>query len=880
MGNGLITRDELSDKLNAELDQLGILTTVPIIPSIAYGMNNKITNNGKVSALPKITFTGQHYVNLLGKNGNCEDVSKWSDYLITHALDASNKVFGTNGMKITLTSTLGCIQCPVPINCSTSKYYCMSAYVKNGTATNIQIVLGTGATLGAQVSDTTKFTRVFAKWTGVIDNNLIGFRIIGTVGQIAYIDGVMVEEITAAQYADSSFTPNPYVDSYACLTNPYVEVKHDNLVRNGNGEEGIAWWGTNTSATSAVLSVVNNKFQFVMTGTGLSYFYQWVDVKQNTDYYIKLNGLQIQVNNATDDVALKALGPSGTFNTGANSKIKLLIMTLVAGTYAVDSIQLIEGAIAPITYLPCRIERTVIEGQFTSDDKVLLDNGRISGLINWKHKTLFGKDYDWEYNSDQVGYKTIDICTAFSDRINKGINTNYDDYVTIKYDGKILKNINASAAVDADWFGGGDQLAIMVADTDAGWTETIQPNTDEVKAWMNGWKAIRNDGTRYVVFANIINGGLPPLGVTTAIGTNSIGQNKLNVVDGTKLVVGNTIAVRCDLNNIYFFNITAIAGNQLTLNVNLGEAISTSNSILISDENQSSTRPMLKYCKNNISTDYQGYQLHYKIANPELIIEGVDFHVEGDILKLDVGDNYVNVDSGIVLGEASNPLINSDNSGYTINTIYNTTVGSYGLENPTPLTNKVETILSVYINGIYDNKWELTNAYFTNGKYRAFTPKANLDIRATYTVDYKILATQAPQVGTIACSYSTDMVTVMNGVVDAVSHLVSSIDKVDSKIDTNVYQMAEGTSNAILLRNVTLLNGCAKTFIATKDNGGLSTTINGLPLYKPNTTNPPVIMTGSACTIWYNAVNNCFFIKSEGVDVVPLITATNLILNM
>ena len=78
-----------------------------------------------------------------------------------------------------------------------------------------------------------------------------------------------------------------------------------------------------------------------------------------------------------------------------------------------------------------------------------------------------------------------------------------------------------------------------------------------------------------------------------------------------------------------------------------------------------------------------------------------------------------------------------------------------------------------------------------------------------------------------------------------------------------LYQTAGGTATAITLTGVVLEDGHPKTFIASANNGGAATTINGKPLYKPNTTTAPTLILGKAYTVWYNIAGTCFFIKAS-----------------
>ena len=86
--------------------------------------------------------------------------------------------------------------------------------------------------------------------------------------------------------------------------------------------------------------------------------------------------------------------------------------------------------------------------------------------------------------------------------------------------------------------------------------------------------------------------------------------------------------------------------------------------------------------------------------------------------------------------------------------------------------------------------------------------------------------------------------------------------------DSN-YQLAQGTANAITLTiNGILTNGYPLRFIASADNGGNATTINGKPFYKPNGTDTPVLRQGKAYDIWYNLSGDNFFLKASATGTV------------
>lgn len=98
--------------------------------------------------------------------------------------------------------------------------------------------------------------------------------------------------------------------------------------------------------------------------------------------------------------------------------------------------------------------------------------------------------------------------------------------------------------------------------------------------------------------------------------------------------------------------------------------------------------------------------------------------------------------------------------------------------------------------------------------------------------------------------------------------LQENANNIKTHLTDNVYQVAGGTSTALTLTiQGTLATGYPFTFIASANNGGAVTTINGKKLFKPNTTTSPNLITGKAYTIWYNSTgdsgNGCFFIKAS-----------------
>ena len=578
-----------------------------------------------------------------------------------------------------------------------NKYYMFSAYVKTGTGwqVGIQKTGDGGGTQITKASPSTVGERIMIKSNP--SQNALGnyfyFYVNGTSGQYGYIDGIMINEISSADYAltDAQLLAKyPYVDSYACLQNPYVEVKHDNLVRNGNGEEGVAWWTPRYVGDSVIIE--NGKFKFTTTADYHN-MYQIINVKRNTNYYLKgalTQGntfIYLEVFNPTFTTSLRA--NEGVFNSGNNDVIAIFLTNAGIGYGYFSSIQLTEGTTPPTTYLPCRLERTLIEGKFAEGDSVVLENGEASGLLNWKHKVLFGKDYDWVSEWTGVGFKRITLGVSYFPGM-ESLNTTFTDYkgqpITFSWSNSIPSYVV-----------GGGYLYNSLLNTDTGWTDLINPNNDEVKAFMNGWRAMYNNGARYLWWWNINDTSSPqtsisgyPLASATTL-TIASGGTSFTVADGSIFKIGDTIAIYTNA----ISTITNIVGNVIT--VGDSQSICSIGTVVFRIDNGTSDLRILNYCKSNIAPGYEGYQLHYKLANPEPITD-VNTHVHGDIPKFDVGDNYVTIDSGIVLGEVANPT-NLGNLWYEINMKDGHNFNFVGSQ----LKNKVETIDILYKNLGYDN---------------------------------------------------------------------------------------------------------------------------------------------------------------------------------
>ena len=182
-----------------------------------------------------VDIGGELIVNFLGKDGDCEDISKWTFNSSTLVLDSNNNVVGDNCIKITINGSLGWGNMHTYITdqgnykIDKTKYYLTSAYLKNGNGTNVRLNTAGGSDT---VTDT-NMTRVGVKTqpNDFTSDNYMIFDVTGSDGQYGYVDGIMINEITQDEYnnltVDQLLAKYPYTNSAKPLLNPTVEVVDD-----------------------------------------------------------------------------------------------------------------------------------------------------------------------------------------------------------------------------------------------------------------------------------------------------------------------------------------------------------------------------------------------------------------------------------------------------------------------------------------------------------------------------------------------------------------------------------------------------------------------------------------------------------------------------
>jgi hypothetical protein len=478
------------DRLDAQLGSQ-IADAAPTAVNLVNGL--QVVDVPQTAPLENLRITGRTLVNLLGRDGNCEDMSKWSSGTVSVALDTTSKVLGNNSFKVTNTTTNGFLQSlQYPIKKS-NNYYVAIANVKYGSGTSISIFLTDNISYGVDSNtstDSTKFKTVWLKYDGnsmnVASTGLFaGVKITGATSSFGYVDAIRLYEVSLTEYnAIDSMTESqvaakyPYVDDVKHVNAPYIIKYGENLLPPLNDYNLNSGSPTIISPYSGLVTN-NDKFIIqVPVIAGQAYSISATSFDTNGRIFVAENGGATKV-----DISGSGLLKSENFTIGAGiTQIEIRLLGLSATATAMSNPILNLGVTAkpfksrnddliafPNARLAGSIDGTVYDTLFEHDGKYFIEKrfneATLDGSLNWGLNTYF------------TGYKRV--------YINVGANVTANTQRGVKYNGKIL---GAISAVDGIQINNDGNLFLDIADTDSGWGESYLPSNDEVKAYFYGWK--------------------------------------------------------------------------------------------------------------------------------------------------------------------------------------------------------------------------------------------------------------------------------------------------------------------------------------------------------------------------------------------------------
>ena len=464
--------------------------------------------NATRTAQLKPKFKGRQLVNLLGRNGNCEDLSKWSPWQSTLALDTANKVYGTCSIKITGTA-VGASTCgKANISFKANKYYLILADVKNGTVGDrIRIGRTTGFnSIPVTSLSTTLFKSIYHKFTIGASDVVDGIEIQGfntSIGQYFYVDGIRLYEITQAEYNEiDTLTPAqiaeryPYVDSFQCVQNPAVRVEGENLLPPFNQVPGLTvnslYKATKVAQVAypddsllLVNAVPNQQYTFSCKIYGYvnSSKFPYVNIAALDSSHSVIPSFGYNIEPIFDGEEIKQ-----SFIVPSTAKyIRVLFTCNAVDTYVFENPMLVLGDTLPTEFKPYNPSYLYLQTPLYDGETLEEIDGNWVRTKKWEKKV-----FDGGYTVGIVtspappsGCKKVYLndVALLAEAYNKAD-------ICIKYDGTVLRTLETidNTRQDEFYIASTKSAYITVANTDSGWGENYTPTADEIKAYFNGWR--------------------------------------------------------------------------------------------------------------------------------------------------------------------------------------------------------------------------------------------------------------------------------------------------------------------------------------------------------------------------------------------------------
>lgn len=184
--------------------------------------DDTLANNGEIGWASETigSADGAFFNNILGSDGDCEDISKWSTFQSSQVLDSSNVKYGNNSIKVSA-SVIGYASTGkggLPL--TNGKKYIAIAEFKNGNAPYVAIEITPSLGVSNGVTDGSGFNVAYKKFVATATVGINLYTISTVTGQYFYVDGVRIYELTDAEYtAIDTMTPAQIAVKY-----PYQEL--------------------------------------------------------------------------------------------------------------------------------------------------------------------------------------------------------------------------------------------------------------------------------------------------------------------------------------------------------------------------------------------------------------------------------------------------------------------------------------------------------------------------------------------------------------------------------------------------------------------------------------------------------------------------------
>ncbi|MFB6364417.1 hypothetical protein ACFCP7_10180 [Paenibacillus elgii] len=490
--------NENFEKIDAFAGQL--LTEDPTPVRLSYGM--QVVDVKQTSMLENVSIKGRTLVNLLGRDGNCEDAIKFKtgngSVLTT---DTAHYVYGTRSLKVEIPtgSTAGNAFLDISslIKNDQKKKYILIGEVKNGNGTSGVLKFSDEAgygVLASLVTDATRFNLTYAK----IDASqikasssfrLVFFIVLGSGGQYAYVDGIRLYEISQAEYDSlDSMTPEqiaakwPYVDDMKNIHSPYVIKSGENLL------PPFAEWVSDNAANMAITEPYS--MSLFNAGCNVKYKLRVIAGQSYT--------LSASVGTGKYYVSTKDIKGDYVRTNIVNTTGTAIIVTINIGEEYIE-VNASMGTTANFYNPMLNVGPTALPFKPQNDDYLFFPNVQLASNVDgtdydtlfqrdgkfWKQARFKTMDLDgslgWRLYQDGSGYRVVEIS------ITDGLSNTEK---VIKYDGKIIPHVFPLTGTDQSILSRSSRvLRLTVSNSDSGWGDLYKDlSTNEIKAYFFGYK--------------------------------------------------------------------------------------------------------------------------------------------------------------------------------------------------------------------------------------------------------------------------------------------------------------------------------------------------------------------------------------------------------
>ncbi|NUU78547.1 pyocin knob domain-containing protein [Paenibacillus xylanilyticus] len=484
----------------------------------------QIINAERTSAFKLEGLKGRTLVNLLGRDGNFEDVTKWNVGLGTRTV--VNNVITVTGNGTGINPQLTNYNHISALNPRVGDKLFLRVRATHivGTAKQLQLYLYsntigrfTAMNIDNPVNGTTyDMYGVITVTQAIVDgwDTTFGFKLTAEYATYEASNGSQVQFSNAAIYKvsdeDKSLTSNqmalkyPYVDSLQPVRNPYAIRYGENLlpslmnssfVLSSNYVNGPYEWSNSLGADATGYTIV--KFN-VMPKTNYTFSAETFLNLSTSVYPLDLQ-TPAPLRPWTNDSTF-------TFNSGQNSEINFLWRASSGGNPASLKNPMIALGTTAKPFKPREDAMLALQTDLYADpltganaDEVFEKDGQYYKLAKWK-KISFDSTYTYSFFNSYAGGKCVRLMDGISDR-----NKNYLPIAT-KFNGVRLSDGSPSLNVDqysrGDWDTGanGAILGIGVSSVDSGWGDSYTPTPEEIKAYFMGWKMSVNGSPRATAY--------------------------------------------------------------------------------------------------------------------------------------------------------------------------------------------------------------------------------------------------------------------------------------------------------------------------------------------------------------------------------------------